>query len=649
MTDYHSFHTVHNIRLCKLVNSSSSTNKRYKEQIIKQIISAICAMLNSTDGKLKLYNECVCGLAPSCISLLLRMLEQSLISIVGSNKTVSNINFDDDKEGIVISVKMVSSLITTNYNLYLPSQTQVVQVFPWESVEKIRNEIIYRCVVLKPVKLGTHWKKFIKDKDCSFQESKTVMFKNLKADPTKRTTLADRMIGKGNKFSHYVSAFANHNGGHMYFGITDDGIVAGELIPDADSGEITKKVEKAIKKIIWPEQVGQPKQGEHWEIWFEPVVDENFNSIPSTFVIVIYIAPCLGGVFTEEPECYEMVDKQVKKMTFMTWKNRMLCANENLGIPPAVQRIKWSSLTTESRCCKAYGILARAINNGKWELFSKAAKELEYKYPEVEVQLVVLSQRVVANYRKGYVSTAIGWLAKYEERLPEANDHLTFKVLLLCLKATLKRIEQEIEASRKILNDALLLAESIPPGFVTASTLAFVAMHEHSGLNDDAQSPEILCIKVLEHLRYVPRSQLQAEIEQKAYINLAAFHLGYDISGKIIKEGVNESGLEIAKSRIVALHKSICNGFPLCRYLEIQFNLVQSTLYYRYSQIRPEGKEIFLEEAFHFSRKAQYLAKAFKFEEMSDWANFSAGLCTERLVLARLKKMNWVTKIYKSK
>ena len=98
------------------------------------------------------------------------------------------------------------------------------------------------------------------------------MLKNLKADPSKRTTLADRMIGKGNKFEYYVSAFANYNGGHMYFGITDDGIVAGELIPDADNGEITKKVEKAIKKMIWPDKIGQPKRGEHWEIWFQPVL-----------------------------------------------------------------------------------------------------------------------------------------------------------------------------------------------------------------------------------------------------------------------------------------------------------------------------------------------------------------------------------------
>ena len=163
----------------------------------------------------------------------------------------------------------------------------------------------------------------------------------------------------------------------------------------------------------------------------------------------------------------------------------MLCTDEDLGIPPAVQRIKWSSMTTESRCCKAYAVLARAINNGKWELFSKATKELQYKYPEDEVQLVVLSQRVVASYRKGYVRTATGWLVKYEECLPEANDHLTFKVLLLCFRAALKCIELEVEASRKFLNDALLLAELIPPGFVTAATLAYVAMHEHSGLNDE--------------------------------------------------------------------------------------------------------------------------------------------------------------------
>ena len=69
------------------------------------------------------------------------------------------------------------------------------------------------------------------------------------------------MIGKGNKFSRYVSAFANYKGGHIYYGIDDDGIVAGELIPnEVDKEEIVKKVEKSINKMIWPEQ---PKRKIH--------------------------------------------------------------------------------------------------------------------------------------------------------------------------------------------------------------------------------------------------------------------------------------------------------------------------------------------------------------------------------------------------
>ena len=61
------------------------------------------------------------------------------------------------------------------------------------------------------------------------------------------------MTGKDNKFSCYVSAFANYNGGHTYYGITDDGLVESELISnEKDKREITKKVGKAINKMIWP-------------------------------------------------------------------------------------------------------------------------------------------------------------------------------------------------------------------------------------------------------------------------------------------------------------------------------------------------------------------------------------------------------------
>ena len=312
------------------------TNKKYKEKKLSEIIIVICAILNSNGGKVVLHtgtDSNVPGNIPEgvfCFSQMLlqviRMLEQSMISIIGSQQTVSKIDFKEDRESIIILVKKADSLITTNFKLYLPSETQVIKVFPWEPLEKIKDDIINRKVVPQAVLRGSHTKMFFKGKICGFRESKTVELKNVEATRSKHTRLADRMTGKGNKFTCYISGFANHSGGHIYYGITDDArVVEGELISnEEDKREITKKVEKAINRMIWPDQIGQPKRGEHWDIFFEPVLDNNSKPIPSTFVIVIYVAPCLGGVFTEEPECYELVKGKVESMPFTTWKKRIL-------------------------------------------------------------------------------------------------------------------------------------------------------------------------------------------------------------------------------------------------------------------------------------------------------------------------------------
>jgi predicted HTH transcriptional regulator len=318
--DGHADETGHIISLCKF------ENKRYKEQILHEVIAAICAMLNSSGGKVVIDIDTGHNDIPmessrfSQISSVIRILEQSMTSIIGFHQTNSKINFKEDKDRIVIFVKQMDSLITTRFNLYLPSDKQVVQVSPLE-LENVKDNIINRKVVLEPVERGSHCEMFLKGKNCGFHETKCIQLKLLQAAASKRTSLADRMIRKGNKFSCYVSAFANYNGGHIYYGITDDGIVEGELTPNetADKREITNKVKQVINEMIWPKQIVQPKRGKHWEIFFEPVIDKYFNAVPSTFVIVIYIAPCLGGVFTEEPECYKMMEGDVKKMSFTTW------------------------------------------------------------------------------------------------------------------------------------------------------------------------------------------------------------------------------------------------------------------------------------------------------------------------------------------
>jgi hypothetical protein len=295
------------------------SDKKYKKQMLKEIVACLCALFNGSGGKIKFnFNE-VQKNAAKRIDSFIRIVEQSCTKIIGTQMTVLNLDAKMVRNNIVCTVKKSESFVTTHYNLYLPSTTEVLTVPP---TEIIKDNILTRQHVDQPVELGSHHKSFVRHTVCNLTEGKKVQLKLLEASAKNGTKLVHRMMN--NKLIVYVSAFANHNGGHIYYGITDDGVVAGEEIPNEDTSEIINKVEKAIKKMIWPEHIGQPKRGEDWDIFFEPVVDENSMPIPSTFVIVIYIAPCLGGVFTEEPECYGLVKGKVEKLPLATWRERTL-------------------------------------------------------------------------------------------------------------------------------------------------------------------------------------------------------------------------------------------------------------------------------------------------------------------------------------
>ena len=632
--------TGHVIFLGKFEN-----NKRYKEQILQEIITAICAMLNSNDGKLVIHIDThnndipVEGSPFSQMSLLIRILEQCMISIIGVPETISNINFKEGEKSIVISVKKAGYLITTSYNLFLPSQSQVVEIPPMERLEKVKNDIINRKVVPEPVQHGSHCKIFFKDKNGYFHDTKTLQRKHLKAGSSKRTTLADRMTGKGNKFSSYVSAFANHCGGHIYYGIKDDGVVAGEFIPnEKDKNEITKKVEKAINKMIWPEQISQPKRGVHWDIFFEPVLDEDPKPIPSTFVIVIYIAPCLGGVFTEEPECYEMVDGKVQKMSFVTWKKRLLhpiWLRSKDEIPPSVQRTTWSSDEARKAFTFESQKLRQFINNGNWDAISKECQILEKKSHLREMQLAVLSKNVTACYRRGHFNEASAFLYQYMTILPQARDTLIFEVIGLYLQAALKRASGDLKALKELLTAALLKAELIKPGLVTATVYVFAATVTDliNFVPTKKFSPDVLSIKALEHIQYVDDfPSVLASMEQKIHIILATFYLGCNVSGQLIKANVDASRIDKAKTSIMAVHE----GNPLSGYREVQINLVLSIYNYRHSQqVSPDQRTRFLRSAFTYAKKAENLARDHQFMEMVEWSKANEALCTEELVRAK--------------
>ena len=624
------------------------SDKKYREKIKKDVASSICALANSNGGKVELRGKEAEGnfVSTSLLDSLTRTIEQSLISRLGAEITESMDIFENKHEKMIeITVHKARLFVTIKYNLYRPTQKQV------EVVDNLPNalQIMNRKFVDQPVQLGSHRKEFFYGQDCDLGENDVIQFKHLKSDSSKRVTLADRMVGKSNKFNCYVSAFANHRGGHIYYGIDDHGVVRGEEI--VEISKIEKKVEEAIKKIIWPDTIVQPYRAKHWGIFFEPVLDENSNPIPSTFVIVIFIAPCFGGVFTEEPESYEMVEGKVEKMSFTTWKEKLQPVGLNMRkqeVPSTIKRISLSP-AARKRCIMAHEVLTEAVNNGEWEFFASCANQHERKYPNnLEVKLVVLSRKVMANYRIGRIHVASVFLTDFQESFPRAEQPLVFEVVFLSLKLAVARVSGKNAKSRDILVDALTLAERIEPGHFTAPIYLVAASIIDDCQNDARLSPDLLCIKALEHLEYVEDAPMvRADKYHAAHIILATYHMGYNLSGKVIKKDIDKESFQTAKASIMAVNQSVCDGNPLTRYREIWLELTQSMLCMRHPQLEPEKQGICNKAALKYAKKAVAQAKESGLEEMTCWAQTTIASCTETLLLVELRRMENI-KVFKA-
>ena len=635
--------TTHELSLRKF------RENKYKEKILKEIIAAICAMMTTNGGKVVINIDADCNISNSQISLMVRIVEQRLKDIIGT-KIISHVDFKEDKETVTILVKKADSLITVHYHLCLPSQTQVMQVPPSKPQEEVKNEIVNRNAVDEPVQLESHKKNFFENKECGLSETKTVQFKKLKADASKNTTLADRIVGKSNKFSCYVSAFANYNGGHIYYGIDDTGIVAGELIEDEmDKSEIIKKVEKSMNKMIWASKSEQPKRKKHWEIFFEPVFDDNSALIPSTFVIVIYIAPCLGGVFTEDPECYEMVKGKVEKMSFTTWKKRILQPSlpvpdstcvVSLPVPDStcevflpvpdltMKRATWGSPRIQRICNKADETLLPIINNGK--SIEAISNILIKKHPDItELELIILAKEVMASNRSCIFEAARKGLNKYHKSLTTATESWMFYALDVYLETAICSTERDVEAVNKIMPQVLNQAEIITPGRISAALYLLAAMNLLQQKGDNDNSPAIVATKALQHLKHVQDlPTVRADMEQKAHIVLAMFYLGCNRFGAPTKKEIDSTCLKKAESSIMAVHQSTYKGHRINPYRKCQFNFVQSILLYRKFQVQPDDKKL-LVLAFETFNKAQTRATARNFQDTKNWCRECTALFTD--------------------
>ena len=313
------------LSICPTKMSDKREKTKYQTIIFNKIVQTINGLFNSEGGELILLFDTP---APrSHIKESIRKMEQKINDFTGVVMLAHNLTILRKKASIEITVAKPNTdcVYTLHYNLHLPTSQQVIEVSPKEPVQNVSDILCKKIFCPEAVKPGSHFKEFTLGSAVSFGESKTVQFKQLSVNRTKNCNLTQRLITKSGKLLSYVSAFANYCAGHIYIGIDDDGVVRGEKLTPKDQTELKDKISKEIGGMIWPDNSdAQGKEEKRWQIKFEKVKNAKGEIVPSTYVIVIYVAQCPGGVFTKEPESYEIKDNEAKKIDFSTWKKYVI-------------------------------------------------------------------------------------------------------------------------------------------------------------------------------------------------------------------------------------------------------------------------------------------------------------------------------------
>lgn len=107
----------------------------------QKVISHVCAFLNSSGGDLVIAFSRQ-KYETKDLDQPVRTIEQWINSLIGTVTMSKKIKIAVEPQQIVINIKGSYSLITVDYNMFLPSHSQVNRVMPIETLEKIQ-EIIF--------------------------------------------------------------------------------------------------------------------------------------------------------------------------------------------------------------------------------------------------------------------------------------------------------------------------------------------------------------------------------------------------------------------------------------------------------------------------------------------------------------------------
>ena len=624
---------------------ATNTEKRYRTAKMKEIISTVCALLNSGGGLLELLHDR--DVPKQHIDALIRRIERCVVEMIGITSMTLFINFEVNPQGIILHIQEARKLVSVNYNLYLPSKRQVVALPATEPTNEINKIIQRKTLEENSPHIGSHLRRFVIGQKTDLKEGTDVEIKSLKASPSKCVTLADRIVGKSNKLACYVSAFANHRGGLIYYGVNDDGIVNGEQITEKEKAEIINKVTKTINKMVWPQNCGQPQRGKQWDIFFEAVVDNSNNPVPSTFVIIITVPPCLGGVFTEEPESYHIVEGEILKMSLQDWWRSFTGIWKHttvLSVPSHVSRVCWSSENNRNVCHMLSERLVQYRNDEDKIAFNKLSKLAITTFPESDAKLVVMAEKAVFACKHQQFGKAESLLNELSTLLRSSKNSSIFEVRMLLLQCTIEHSKGNYDASYEVAQAGLQKMQLIPADLLTlvfyieaarVTTTVLTTTYEfqrHRLLKDEALMFLQLAARDANSIEDLPVTK--SDFRQKLHIYKAWTLLECSVTGDVVqqKHGISCEDIESAAGELVSVYESVLKGSTLTHFRKLQYDLAQSDLFRRRSETPDKDYIQNLKQAFECASKARATATKHRFENMLGYANKRLADLLEKLV-----------------
>ncbi len=124
-----------------------------------------------------------------------RVIEQWINNLIGIPMMATNVELKVEPHQILINIKGSYNLITVDYNISLPSHSQINRVSPVETLEKIQDALFGREMMSSSNELPAVQTVFVQGEEMKLDETYGVQFKQLKDDPANCITLSDRVIG----------------------------------------------------------------------------------------------------------------------------------------------------------------------------------------------------------------------------------------------------------------------------------------------------------------------------------------------------------------------------------------------------------------------------------------------------------------------